>query len=241
MHPRTKFLFQVTAGILMLVSGFGIYLITNPLTGKAINLGLVGIPFTILWVIGIANALNLVDGMDGLASGVSFFASLTIFGIAFLYQNIGIVLVSIILTGSIFGFLQYNYPPATIFLGDSGSLLLGFLLSVLSLEGVHKGAALVAIIAPILALGLPIMDTLLSMIRRFLKSIYLLDYPTTNGIINKRYFQAFIDLFFFSVSYYACFILIFGEINNQMCSPSAQRLLLCQAKLNLFIPASFLI
>ena len=180
-RPGIKFLFQILAGSLLIVSGFGIHIITNPFTGNSINLGILFIPITILWVVGITNALNLIDGLDGLATGTSFIACITIFGIAYIYQNIGIALVSLILAGSILGFLRYNFYPAKIFLGDSGSLLLGFLLSVLSLQGSHKGAVMVAILAPILALGLPIMDTLLTMTRRFLKSIHLVNYQNENG------------------------------------------------------------
>jgi len=179
--PWFKFLFQILAGSLLIVSGFGIHIITNPFTGNSINLGILFIPITILWVVGITNALNLIDGLDGLATGTSFIACITIFGIAYIYQNIGIALVSLILAGSILGFLRYNFYPAKIFLGDSGSLLLGFLLAVLSLQGSHKGAVMVAILAPILALGLPITDTLLTMIRRFLKSIRLVNYQNENG------------------------------------------------------------
>jgi len=174
--PWVKFLFQILAGSLLIVSSFGIHIITNPFTGNSINLGILFIPITILWVVGITNALNLIDGLDGLATGTSFIVCITIFGIAYIYQNIGIALVSLILAGSILGFLRYNFYPAKIFLGDSG-----FLLAVLSLRGSHKGAVMVAILAPILALGLPITDTLLTMIRRFLKSIRLVNYQNENG------------------------------------------------------------
>jgi len=179
--PWIKLLFQIFAGSFLIVSGFGIHIITNPFTGNSINLGILFIPITILWVVGITNALNLIDGLDGLATGTSFIACITIFGISYIYQNIGIALVSLILAGSILGFLRYNFYPAKVFLGDSGSLLLGFLLAVLSLQGSHKGAVVVAILAPILALGLPIMDTLLTMTRRFLKSIHLVNYQNENG------------------------------------------------------------
>jgi len=183
--PWIKFLFQTFAGSLLIVSGFGIHIITNPFTGNSINLGILFIPITILWVVGITNALNLIDGLDGLATGTSFIACITIFGIAYTYQNIGIALVSLILAGSVLGFLRYNFYPAKIFLGDSGSLLLGFLLAVLSLQGSHKGAVMVTVLAPILVLGLPIMDTLLTMIRRFLKPIHPVNYQNENGKIKN--------------------------------------------------------
>lgn len=180
-QPRIKFLFQISVGIILILFGFGIHTISNPFSGNVIHLGLFSIPVTILWLVGITNALNLVDGLDGLAAGTSLIVCATIFAISYFNQNIGIGLVSLILAGSILGFLRYNFYPAKIFLGDSGSLLLGFLLAVLSIEGSSKGATLVAVLAPILALGLPIMDTLLSMIRRFSKSIDLVNYRAKNG------------------------------------------------------------
>jgi UDP-GlcNAc:undecaprenyl-phosphate GlcNAc-1-phosphate transferase len=191
LYPRTKFLFQILVGTLMVLFGFGIQAVSNPFTGNVIYLGFLAIPITILWLVGITNALNLVDGLDGLAAGTALIVSATIFAISYFNQSIGIGIVSLILAGSILGFLRYNFYPAKIFLGDSGSLYLGFLLAIFSIEGSTKGAALVAILAPILALGLPIMDTLLSMIRRFLKSVNLIDYPTKNGKFKAAFFKGF--------------------------------------------------
>jgi len=191
LSPTIKFLFQIFIGILLVFSGFEIKSITNIFTGNTIQLGVVSIPITILWIVGIMNALNLVDGLDGLAAGTSFIVSVTIFAIAFFNQNIEIALVALILSGSILGFLRYNFHPAKIFLGDSGSLYLGFLLAVFSIEGSYKGATLVAVLTPILALGLPIIDTLLSMIRRFLKSINMVDYPSENGKFKAVFVKGF--------------------------------------------------
>lgn len=189
--PGIKFLFQTFVGILIALFGFGISNITNPFTGTNVHLGLFSVPVTIIWVVMITNALNLVDGLDGLAAGTSLIVSITIFGISFFNQNIGTAILSIILAGSILGFLRYNFYPAKIFLGDSGSLLLGFLLAVLSIQSSSKGATLVAVLAPILALGLPIMETLLSMIRRFLRSFHVVDYPGKNGHFRALFFKHF--------------------------------------------------
>ena len=178
LKPSLKFIFQVGVGFLAFIFGFGIQNIANPFGEGIINLGLVSMPVTILWVVFVTNALNLIDGLDGLAAGTAFIASMTIFAISFFNRNEGIALVSIVLAGSVLGFLRYNFHPATIFLGDSGSLLLGFLLAIFSVQGSSKGPTVLAMMAPILALGLPIMDTLLSMIRRFLKSIHVIDYAT---------------------------------------------------------------
>ncbi|OGD36530.1 MAG: hypothetical protein A2V45_13065 [Candidatus Aminicenantes bacterium RBG_19FT_COMBO_58_17] len=181
LQPSVKLLFQIIVAVLMILFGFGIGAITNPFTGDIVRLGIFSAPFTILWLVGITNALNLIDGLDGLSAGTSFIVSLTIGLIAYINGNAGIVFVTLCLAGSLLGFLPYNFHPAKIFLGDSGSLLLGFILAVISIQGSSKGPALVGLLAPILALGFPIMETLLSMIRRFLRSIRIIDDPTRNG------------------------------------------------------------
>lgn len=189
LQPWVKLLFQVAAGIIIVLFGFGPDAITNPFTGGAIRLGFLAVPFTVFWLVLIANALNLVDGLDGLAVGTSIIVAITIFGLSYFNQNIGVGLAAVALAGSALGFIRYNFFPAKIFLGDSGSLLLGFLLAVFSIQGSSKGATLVAVMAPVLALGLPIMETLLSMIRRFMRSIHLIDYPTRNGNVRVLYFR----------------------------------------------------
>ena len=191
LQPRIKFLIQIFAGSLLLLFGIGIYSIRNPFSDGLIHFGVLSIPITILWVVGITNALNLIDGLDGLAAGTSLIASITLFGISFLFQNIGISFVSLILAGSVLGFLRHNFHPAKIFLGDSGSLLLGFLLAVLSIQGSSKGATFIAVLVPILALGFPIMETLLSMLRRFLRSIHAVEFPEENGKFKALFLNGF--------------------------------------------------
>jgi hypothetical protein len=121
---------------------------------------------TILWIIGIMNALNLIDGVDGLAAGVTLIAAAASFAISALLGNMEVAVAYAILFGATLGFLRFNFNPATIFLGDSGSLFLGFLLAVLSIKGAQKGPTSVAITVPILILGLPILDTAVAFVRR---------------------------------------------------------------------------
>ncbi|MFN8625534.1 MAG: hypothetical protein U0587_06065 [Candidatus Binatia bacterium] len=161
--------FQVLAGGLVLWGGHGIHAITDPFTGTAIELGWLDTPLTLLWVVGITNAFNLIDGLDGLATGVALIASTTLFVVCLAGGNVQVAMLAAALSGALLGFLCYNFNPASVFLGDSGSLLLGYLLSVLSIKGAQKGTTAVVVLVPLLALGLPIMDTVLAIVRRLLR------------------------------------------------------------------------
>jgi UDP-GlcNAc:undecaprenyl-phosphate/decaprenyl-phosphate GlcNAc-1-phosphate transferase len=127
------------------------------------------IPATILWLLVCTNAFNLVDGMDGLAAGVGMFATLTIFIAAMVHNNLALAMATLPLAGCLLGFLCYNFNPATIFLGDSGSLLIGFLLGCYGIIWTHKSATLLGMTAPLMALSLPILDVTLAVTRRFLR------------------------------------------------------------------------
>jgi len=128
----------------------------------------VGLPFTILWVLAITNAFNLIDGLDGLAAGSALFSTLVAFVVALLNGYSLVTVMTIALAGAILGFLRYNFTPATIFLGDSGSLFIGFLLSALALEGAQKAPTIVAVAIPVVSFGLPILETSLSILRRLI-------------------------------------------------------------------------
>jgi UDP-GlcNAc:undecaprenyl-phosphate GlcNAc-1-phosphate transferase len=169
--PKFKLLFQIIAGLIVALTCYKIEVIASPF--GTIRFGIWAIPVTVLWVVAITNAINLLDGLDGLAAGTSLIVCIAMFAISLLNENIGIALTSIILAGSILGFLKYNFSPASIFLGDSGAYYLGFMLSALSLLSNMKGTTALAILVPIIALGLPIMDTLLSMLRRLLQSLHI--------------------------------------------------------------------
>ncbi|KOR25423.1 MraY family glycosyltransferase [Clostridium sp. L74] len=168
LSPIKKIIFQLVAAICLIVFGLKIQFITNPFDQSTLYVALhvFAIPITILWVIGITNALNLIDGLDGLAAGVALISCVTMFVIAVLNQRWEAAILTSILSGSILGFLPYNFNPASIFMGDTGSQLLGYLLAAISIEGAIKSATAFAIVVPILALGLPIYDTLFAMIRR---------------------------------------------------------------------------
>jgi UDP-GlcNAc:undecaprenyl-phosphate GlcNAc-1-phosphate transferase len=175
---KTKLLVQILAAVVAFACGMRIDAVSLPWVG-AFELGWLALPATVVWVVGIVNALNLIDGLDGLAAGVAFFACLTNFAIASLTGNVFIFLVMASLGGALIGFLFYNFHPARIFMGDCGSMFLGFVLASASLlgAGTQKSPTLIAIVAPILALGLPIADTLLTIARRFLarRSIFVAD------------------------------------------------------------------
>lgn len=168
LRPKYKLLFQIIAAVILIVFGLKINLVTNPLNigGTFLNLGILGIPLTIIWVIGITNAFNLIDGVDGLAAGVGFISSVTLFIVSIINGRGDAAFLTAILSGSIIGFLPYNFNPASIFMGDTGSQLLGFLLAAISIDGAIKSATALVIAVPLLALGLPIYDTLFAMIRR---------------------------------------------------------------------------
>jgi UDP-GlcNAc:undecaprenyl-phosphate GlcNAc-1-phosphate transferase len=162
---RLKFSVQVALALGLYALGFRIELIANPF-GPPLALGLLSLPFTLLWVVGVINALNLIDGLDGLAGGVAFFGVGTNFILALASGDVLLCLLMAALAGAILGFLVFNFNPASIFMGDTGSMFLGFVLAAVSLKTSTKSNTAVAMLVPIMALGLPILDTLLAMVRR---------------------------------------------------------------------------
>jgi UDP-GlcNAc:undecaprenyl-phosphate/decaprenyl-phosphate GlcNAc-1-phosphate transferase len=165
--PLPKLAVEVAAAGMALAGGYGFRAVTNPITGGAIDFGPFGNVITVLWVVGITNAFNLIDGLDGLAAGVALIVSGTIFVVSLSQGRADAALLCATLGGALVGFLYFNFHPASVFLGDSGSLLLGYTLSILSIQGLGKGPTAVVILVPVLALGFPIMDTLVTVLRRF--------------------------------------------------------------------------
>jgi UDP-GlcNAc:undecaprenyl-phosphate GlcNAc-1-phosphate transferase len=162
---RTKFVAQFVAAILVWYCGFRVEVVTHPF-GGILELGWLSFPLTVLWIVGITNAVNLIDGLDGLAPGIALITTISVAVIAFVRQDLGITAVSVALAGALIGFLRYNINPARIFLGDSGSMFLGFALAVTSVRGSQKGPMVVAILVPLLVLGLPLLDTGAAVVRR---------------------------------------------------------------------------
>jgi len=161
----TKFVFQLIIAAFVIYFGIQIEFISNPFNG-VLALGLFSMPITLFWIVGITNAINLIDGLDGLAAGVTFIAGVTLFIVALLLKMPHAALLLAALAGGALGFLKYNFSPASIFLGDSGSLFLGFILAATSIMGVLKSTLVIALVIPVLILGVPIFDTTSAIIRR---------------------------------------------------------------------------
>lgn len=164
---RVKLLGQIAAACVLPLFGVQIEWLTNPF-GDMLYTDFWSVPLTVLWVVGLTNTINLIDGLDGLAAGVSMIASITIFLVALQQGFWAVAVMMAALAGSALGFLQHNFNPAKIFMGDTGSMFLGYMLAAISVLGMVKSAATIALIVPILALGLPIMDTAFAIIRRFM-------------------------------------------------------------------------
>ena len=161
-----KFAVQAVAGALLFFAGFGVFDI--PLLFGSYNFGWLALPITILWVLWITNAFNLLDGVDGLAAGSALFSTITVFVVSLVSGNFLVSSLTLALAGAILGFLRFNFNPATIFLGDCGSLFIGFMLGALALAGAQKGSTIVAVAIPVVSFGLPVLETVLSLFRRFL-------------------------------------------------------------------------
>ena len=170
LDAKIKFVGQILAALIPALSGVVISGFVNPFAeSNYFGLGVFSIPVTILWVGGITNAVNFIDGLDGLACGVSAIATITMFIIAILFQEAQIALMMAALAGACLGFLPYNMNPAKIFMGDTGSMFLGYILAVTSIQGLFKFYAVISFAVPFILLGLPIFDTGFAIIRRIMK------------------------------------------------------------------------
>ncbi len=166
---KVKFALQIVTAVVVVLHGVTIKYISVPsfiVEGGILNLGFMSIPITIVWIVGVTNAVNLIDGLDGLAVGVSSIATFSLFFIAILTREFQLAVITAALAGACLGFLPYNFNPAKIFMGDTGSTFLGFMLSVICIQGLFKGYVIISFIVPFLILGLPIFDTGFAIVRR---------------------------------------------------------------------------
>lgn len=166
LSAKVKLLGQIGAALVLVCFGIRIEWISNPING-IFYLHKLSIPVTLFWVVGVTNTVNLIDGLDGLAAGVSTIASVTLLLAAFRFGQASTIFMTAAIAGACIGFLRYNFNPAKIFMGDTGSMFLGFVLSAVAITGTLKSATTIALGVPILALGLPIIDTACAIIRRY--------------------------------------------------------------------------
>ncbi len=166
LRPAVKLIFQLAAAAIAIKAGFQVDLFSNPITRETLPVpAWILWPVSLLWIVGVTNAMNLIDGLDGLSSGIGAIIAGTLTAICWQADQWVGVVIGLALFGALFGYLPFNFPPARIFLGDTGALLIGFTLSLLALEGYRK-TALLAFIVPLIALAIPLLDTTLSIVRR---------------------------------------------------------------------------
>ena len=171
-HPLgagIKFILQIVASLIAVWHGVVIQMIANPLPfvgGPYWDFGIMAVPITVIWIVAVTNSVNLIDGLDGLADGVSTIAALTMLIIALLMGDLKMAVICAALVGACVGFIPYNRNPAKIFMGDTGATFLGYILATMSIQGLFKFYAVISFAVPFLILGLPIFDTTFAFIRR---------------------------------------------------------------------------
>lgn len=176
LKASVKFPIQILAASIVVATGTRIVAISKPFQASValhpsmmfILQDILALVISVFWIVGITNAINLIDGLDGLAAGVSGIAALVLYIVAVIRRQDDIAIVAVSLVGAVFGFLPYNFNPAKIFMGDTGSTFLGFVLAIISIEGTMKSVTGLAVAIPILVLGLPIFDTIFAIFRRVL-------------------------------------------------------------------------
>ncbi|WP_422449049.1 glycosyltransferase family 4 protein [Thermoanaerobacterium sp. DL9XJH110] len=210
--PKVKLAGQVAAACILVLFGLKVEWVTNPLGGMFF-LGKWSVPITLFWVVGITNTLNFIDGLDGLAAGIAAIASFTMMLVNLSLGQSNAVLMTALLAGAAVGFLPHNFNPAKIFMGDTGAMFLGFMLSAVAIDGAVKSATAIALIVPILALGLPIFDTAFAILRRFVNGKPIMQ--ADKGHFHHRLLaiglsqrQAVLYLYFISLMLGACSIIL---------------------------------
>ncbi len=171
LNCNLKIIIELLTATAAVFAGWKIQVLVLP-SALEINLGLLTYPISILWIAGIANAINMIDGLDGLAGGVVIVISLISAAVAALLGNTEIVILAILIAGAASGFLRYNLNPASIFMGDSGSLPLGFILACITVNASAISPGKIAVAVPLLLLAIPVTDTFLAIIRRLRRGIH---------------------------------------------------------------------
>jgi UDP-GlcNAc:undecaprenyl-phosphate GlcNAc-1-phosphate transferase len=192
MRARWKLLGQVVVAVYVCFTGHVFTSLSLPLVGTLEFGPMVGALLTVFWIVGLINAFNLIDGIDGLASGVALIGAGALVVLGLLQGNVFVASAGALLAGCLLGFLFYNFPPARIFLGDTGSMFLGYVLAILALVGTQKSEAAVILLAPILALGLPMFEVAVSMLRRYIRGVPVFtgdDHHTHHRLLRKGYSQ----------------------------------------------------
>ncbi len=172
LSAKLKFLVQIVAALIAALAGNQIEVLSDPnffSDNPVWNLGILAIPVTVIWIVAVTNAVNLIDGLDGLACGVSTISSASMLIIALLVSATDVAMVMAALAGACIGFLPYNLNPAKIFMGDTGSTFLGFIMATMSVQGMFKVYNIISFVVPFLMLGLPIFDVCFAVVRRLSK------------------------------------------------------------------------
>ncbi len=218
LRASKKFILQSLVALFSYIMGFKIQSVTLPFIG-VVDMGVFAPIVTLLWIVGIINAINLVDGIDGLAAGLAFFVCVTNFVFGFASNNIIICLISAALGGALLGFLYYNFNPASIFMGDTGSMFIGYILATSSLWASMKKGTTVALLIPIISLGLPIMDTFVAMFRRFImkRPIFSPDRGHIHHkLLQKGYSQRKTVIILYSISIFFGLAAIFSYFGDSL-------------------------
>ena len=172
LSAKLKFVVQIFAALIAVLMGNRIEVLSNPnifSDNPLWELGPLSIPITIIWIVAITNAVNLIDGLDGLACGVSTISSMTMLVISLLVSDLNVAIIMAALVGACIGFLPYNFNPAKIFMGDTGATFLGFIMATMSVQGMFKMYNIISFVVPFLMLGLPIFDVCFAVVRRISK------------------------------------------------------------------------
>jgi UDP-GlcNAc:undecaprenyl-phosphate GlcNAc-1-phosphate transferase len=163
--PPFKLAAQVIAGLVLVAFGYGVPMLTNPFSGSVPS-GILNIPLTVLWVVAVTNAINLIDGLDGLAPGAVGIAAMTLWWVGRTHGDGWVMFISAPVAGASLAFLRYNFPPAKVFMGDTGSQFLGLMLAAASLLENRKGTAAITLLFPLVTLGIPLLDSVSAFVRR---------------------------------------------------------------------------